>query len=116
MPRPGADAQYGYLLKCERIYDVVGMLHIDKDQSDWGTLCRGADAVIAPSQRLVEIMRLLQARELNVPIVTVAGDSEEFLTDYEHTHIAGTTETRALATAIVNALGPMACTTMGGTV
>lgn len=111
---PCTDAQHRNLLKYERIYDVPGMLHIDNDQSDWRTLCRGVDAVSAPSERLVEIMRLLQARELNVPIVASPGDSEEFLTDYDHARIAGSTEVRALTTAIVNTLGPTVGTTTDG--
>ena len=102
---PGTEEQCRRLLKHEEMHDVKGMIHIDRDETDWRMLCKEADVVIVPNPRLVEIMRLLQARELGTPIVAVRGDSDEILAGYEHSRMVASTEIRGLATAIADVLG-----------
>ena len=101
---PCTDAQCRHLLKRQRNFDADGMLYIDRDETDWLVLCEAADVVIATGPRLVEIMRLLHARQAVVPIVAAAGDHEEFLDDYDRAHIADSAEARPFAIAICDAL------------
>jgi len=99
---PCSVAQQDCLNYWQDTMDAPNMIHLVNESADWDDLTRISDVVIAGSERLTDVIRLLHTRAAQKPLVAVRGDGNEFLANYPPARLLKSPVIRPLAAALLS--------------